>query len=80
MIPILMNGLEVQAEEHWTVLEAARFYGLEIPTLCWMEGLTPWGGCRLCLVEIGEPPKSDSSRPAPTPSKGAWPSAPTPGG
>ena len=58
MIPILMNGLEVQAEEHWTVLEAARFYGLEIPTLCWMEGLTPWGGCRLCLVEIGEPPKS----------------------
>jgi len=58
MIQFIMNGLEVQAEEHWTILDAARFYGLEIPTLCYMEGLTPWGGCRLCLVEIGEAPKS----------------------
>jgi NADH dehydrogenase/NADH:ubiquinone oxidoreductase subunit G len=58
MIPFIMNGLEVQAEEHWTILDAARFYGLEIPTLCHMEGLTPWGGCRLCLIEIGEAPKS----------------------
>ncbi len=58
MIPFIMNGLEVQAEEHWTILDAARFYGLEIPTLCDMDGLTPWGGCRLCLVEIGEAPKS----------------------
>jgi NADH dehydrogenase/NADH:ubiquinone oxidoreductase subunit G len=53
MIPFILNGLEVVAEESWTILEAARFYGLEIPTLCWNEGLTPYGGCRLCLVEIG---------------------------
>ncbi len=58
MIPFVLNGLEVSAEEGWTVLEAARFYGLEIPTLCWHEGLTPYGGCRLCLVEIGKPPAS----------------------
>ena len=58
MISFIMNGLEVQAEEHWTLLDTARFYGLEIPTLCHHEGLTAWGGCRLCLVEIGEPPKS----------------------
>ena len=58
MIEFIMNGLEVRAEEGWTVLEAARFYGLEIPTLCYNEGLTPWGGCRLCLVEIGERPKA----------------------
>jgi len=58
MITFIMNGLEVQAEEHWTILETARFYGLEIPTLCHDEGLSPWGGCRLCLVEIGQPPKS----------------------
>jgi bidirectional [NiFe] hydrogenase diaphorase subunit len=58
MISITMNGLEVQAEEHWTILDTARFYGLEIPTLCFMEGLTPWGGCRLCLVEVGVEPKS----------------------
>ncbi len=58
MIPFVLNGLEVSAEEGWTVLEAARFYGLEIPTLCWHEGLTPYGGCRLCLVEIGKAPAS----------------------
>ncbi len=58
MIKLIMNGLEVQAEEGSTVLETARFYGLGIPTLCHNEGLTPYGGCRLCLVEIGQGPKS----------------------
>ena len=58
MITFRMNGLEVMAEEGSTVLETARFYGLAIPTLCHHEGLTPWGGCRLCLVEIGEGPRA----------------------
>jgi bidirectional [NiFe] hydrogenase diaphorase subunit len=58
MITFIMNGLEVKAEEGWTLLETARFYGLEIPTLCYNEGLSPWGGCRLCLVEIGEGPRA----------------------
>jgi NADH dehydrogenase/NADH:ubiquinone oxidoreductase subunit G len=58
MIELVMNGLETKAEEGWTLLETARFYGLAIPTLCWMDGLTPWGGCRLCLVEIGEAPRA----------------------
>lgn len=58
MIEFILNGLPVKAEEGWTVLETAQFYGLEIPTLCHHEGLTEFGGCRLCLVEIGEPPKS----------------------
>jgi len=58
MIELILNGLKVQAEEGWTLLETAKFYGLEIPTLCYHEGLTPYGGCRLCLVEIGEPGRS----------------------
>jgi NADH dehydrogenase/NADH:ubiquinone oxidoreductase subunit G len=58
MISLIMNGLEVKAEEGWTVLETAKFYGLEIPTLCHNEGLTPWGGCRLCVVEVGPKPKT----------------------
>ncbi|MFQ6082217.1 MAG: 2Fe-2S iron-sulfur cluster-binding protein [Candidatus Aminicenantia bacterium] len=58
MIKLTINGLEVEVEEGWTILEAAKFYGLEIPTLCYYEGLTPYGGCRLCLVEIGEGEKS----------------------
>ena len=58
MIELILNGLQVKAEEGWTLLETAKFYGLEIPTLCHHEGLAPHGGCRLCLVEIGEPGKS----------------------
>jgi bidirectional [NiFe] hydrogenase diaphorase subunit len=58
MVKFRLNGLEVQAEEGSTLLEAARFYGLEIPTLCYHEGLSPYGGCRLCVVEIGQGPKA----------------------
>ena len=58
MIELILNGLCVKAEEGWTLLETAQFYGLAIPTLCHHEGLTEFGGCRLCLVEIGEPPRS----------------------
>jgi bidirectional [NiFe] hydrogenase diaphorase subunit len=58
MIELILNGLPVQAEEGWTVLETAEFYGLEIPTLCHHEGLSDFGGCRLCLVEVGEEPRS----------------------
>ncbi|MCL5982571.1 MAG: 2Fe-2S iron-sulfur cluster-binding protein [Firmicutes bacterium] len=53
MVNFILNGLEVSVLEGTTLLEAARFYGLEIPTLCHHEGLTPYGACRLCLVEIG---------------------------
>lgn len=58
MIRLTINGLDVEVEEGWTVLEAARFLGLEIPTLCYNDGLSPYGGCRLCLVEIGENEKA----------------------
>jgi bidirectional [NiFe] hydrogenase diaphorase subunit len=34
-----------------TVLEAAEFLGIDIPTLCHHEGLKPYGACRLCMVE-----------------------------
>ena len=58
MITFRMNGLEVKVEEGSTILDAARFYGLEIPTLCYNEGLSPFGGCRLCLMEIGQEPRT----------------------
>ena len=54
MITFSLNGLGVQVPEGYTVLEACKFYGLEIPTLCYDEALDPYGGCRLCLVEIGK--------------------------
>ena len=53
MPTLKIDGLDVTVEPGSTVLDAARFLGLEIPTLCFLDGLTPYGGCRLCVVEIG---------------------------
>lgn len=47
-----INGIEVEVEKGMTVLEAARFLGIPIPTLCHDDGLAPYGACRLCLVEV----------------------------
>jgi bidirectional [NiFe] hydrogenase diaphorase subunit len=58
MITLTINGLEVSVEQGTTLLEAARFFGFPIPTLCHKEGLSPYGACRLCVVEIGEGPKA----------------------
>lgn len=58
MIALTINGLPVSVEEGTTLLEAARFLGFPIPTLCHMEGLSPYGACRLCVVELGEGPKA----------------------
>ena len=58
MINMTINNLDVKVEEGWTILEACKFYGLEIPTLCYNEGLSNYGACRLCLVEIGTPPNT----------------------
>ena len=56
MIALTINGIPVMVEPGTTLLEAARYLGIEIPTLCHMEGLTPYGACRLCMVEIGVAP------------------------
>ena len=58
MMNIEINGVSVEVEKGTTLLEAAQFLGFPIPTLCHMEGLSPYGACRLCLVEIGEGDKS----------------------
>ena len=58
MIQLTMNGLPVSVDEGTTLLEAARFLGFPIPTLCYLDGLSPFGACRLCVVEIGEGSKA----------------------
>jgi len=47
-----VDGREVGASEHQTVLEVARENGIKIPTLCHLDGLSELGACRLCLVEV----------------------------
>jgi bidirectional [NiFe] hydrogenase diaphorase subunit len=50
---LTINGKLITAREDDTVLAAAKDAGVNIPTLCHLDGLTPHGGCRLCLVEVG---------------------------
>ena len=54
MVTLMINGLTVSVDKGSTLLEAARFLGFPIPTLCHRDGLSPYGACRLCVVEIGE--------------------------
>mgnify|MGYP001141813576 CR=1 FL=1 len=51
-VTLTINDQEVKAKEGMTILEAARGAGIDIPTLCYHEGLAPYGACRLCTVEI----------------------------
>jgi NADH dehydrogenase/NADH:ubiquinone oxidoreductase subunit G len=51
-ILLQIDGKEVKAKAGMTLLEAARSVGISIPTLCYHEKLEPFGGCRLCIVEL----------------------------
>jgi len=54
MVTLTIDGQEVRAEEGATILEVARENNIYIPSLCYHEGVTPYGACRLCLVEIAK--------------------------
>ena len=54
MVTLTIDGVKVQAEEGTTLLEVAKFYGIDIPTLCHNDELTPYGACRLCTVEVDD--------------------------
>jgi len=51
-ILLQIDGKEVKAREGMTILEAAQSAEISIPTLCYHEKLEPYGGCRLCTVEV----------------------------
>ncbi len=52
MIKLTIDGKTVEAPEGATILRAAKQAGIEIPTLCDHPKLEPYGGCRLCVVEL----------------------------
>lgn len=52
LVNITINGEKLQCQAGQTVLQAARTANIDIPTLCDHPAVTPWGGCRMCLVEI----------------------------
>lgn len=61
MIKLMINGIPVEVETGTTVLEAARKMDIHIPTLCHLASLTPYGGCRICLVEVEGMPRPMTS-------------------
>jgi bidirectional [NiFe] hydrogenase diaphorase subunit len=56
-VKLKIDNIEVTVPEGTMILNAARTNGIVIPTLCDLEGLTGYGGCRLCMVEIHGSPK-----------------------
>jgi heterodisulfide reductase subunit A len=52
MTKLTINDRLVEVPAGTTLLKAARQLGVNIPTLCDYEGVKPYGGCRLCLVEV----------------------------
>jgi len=51
-VSVTIDGREIQVARDVTALEAARELGIHIPTLCYHPALTPYGACRLCVVEV----------------------------
>jgi bidirectional [NiFe] hydrogenase diaphorase subunit len=52
-----IDGKLINARGDQTILEAAGEAGISIPTLCHLEGVSDVGACRMCLVEVGDPPR-----------------------
>jgi NADH dehydrogenase/NADH:ubiquinone oxidoreductase subunit G len=52
MVNITIDGQKVKAKKGTTVLESARNLKIDIPTLCYHKDLSPFGACRLCMVEV----------------------------
>ena len=52
MVNIKINGMPLSVPQGSTILEAARYAGIEIPTLCYMKEINEIGACRICVVEV----------------------------
>jgi NADH-quinone oxidoreductase chain G len=57
MVNLTINGKKMAVPPKTTILQAAQQHGIYIPNLCYDRRLTPYGGCRLCVVEVEGSPK-----------------------
>jgi NADP-reducing hydrogenase subunit HndD len=51
-VSITIDGIKTEVPKDYTVLKAARSINIDIPTLCYLEGINGIGACRMCLVEV----------------------------
>lgn len=59
LLTIEIDGKKTEVPEGTTLLQAATSLGISIPTLCHHKALSPYGACRLCLVEVTQGNKTD---------------------
>lgn len=52
MVKATIDSMEIEVPKGTTIVEAAKLCGINIPTLCHLEGLSPYGSCRICSVEL----------------------------
>jgi NADP-reducing hydrogenase subunit HndD len=52
MVNITINNRKIAAREGETIMEAARRNNINIPNLCWLDGIHKVGSCRICVVEV----------------------------
>ncbi len=52
MVNIKINDKSYSVPKGSTILEAARYAGIEIPTLCYLKDINEIGACRICMVEV----------------------------
>lgn len=51
-VKITIDGIELEVPKNYTILDAARQAGIDIPTLCHLKGINEIGACRMCIVEV----------------------------
>ncbi len=51
-VNIQINGMPLSVPKGISILEAARYAGIEIPTLCYLKDINEIGACRICMVEV----------------------------
>ena len=56
-ITLTIDGRKCEGQDGQTILQIAQANGISIPTLCYLKHLSPWGGCRMCIVQIAGSPK-----------------------
>jgi [NiFe] hydrogenase diaphorase moiety small subunit len=61
---LTVDGRKLEARPGQTILEATDEAGVYVPRLCWMKGLLPFGGCRVCTVRVNGRPQAACTQPA----------------
>ena len=57
MVNLTIDGIQVSVPDGATILDAAKAANIEIPNLCFMQELKPYGACGVCVVEVEKCPK-----------------------